>query len=231
VPAGSFLVRRGTTVDLPTFWIAKYPVTQAQYAAFVQDGGYTERWRHCWSDEGWAEKERWAWHGPLPCGGAYDRSNHPVVGVTWYGAMAFCRWLTERLREVGALPGDGAVSLPTEAQWRKAAQGPQARAYPWGDSPDPNRANVVETGLGTTSAVGCFPGGASLYGVHDLCGNVSEWTASSDREGSLWRVLRGGDHLVGATGAQCGVRLSNLPDLSFDYVGFRCVSPISPSGF
>jgi formylglycine-generating enzyme required for sulfatase activity len=114
--------------------------------------------------------------------------NHPVVGVTWYEALAYCRWLTEQLqiwegtpKPLAALLRAGVgwtVRLPTEAEWEKAARGMDGRISPWGNMPDSNRANYDNTGIGGTSAVGCFSGGASPYGVLDLSGNVWEWTQS-----------------------------------------------------
>src|SRR5262249_58597137 len=101
--------------------------------------------------------------------------NHPVVGVTWYEAMAFCRWLTQTLN-------DGAIyTLPSEAEWEHAARGTARRPYAWGDDvPDGERANFNGT-YSSTTAVGCFLLGATSQGVLDLAGNVWEWTRSEYR--------------------------------------------------
>ena len=224
----------GETVDLPTFWIARYPITHVQYAAFVQDGGYTARWHPCWSEEGWEWKSYRNWTGPRTHGGTYRLTNHPIVGVSHYEASAFCSWLGERLRAAGALnetlaPGERLeIALPSEAQWHKAAQGIDGRVYPWGDEPDPNRANVYETGIGATCAVGCFPGGISPYGVYDLCGNVWEWTASPDESAPSTFVLRGGSYWDNASGAWSGARDGSDSNSSDGDVGFRCACCITP---
>jgi sulfatase-modifying factor enzyme 1 len=122
-------------------------------------------------------------------------SNHPVTGVTWHEALAFCDWLTDQLRTSDRTPPALAdllsgrstggrrwrVTLPSEAEWEKAARGPapSRRMFPWGDEPDPEAANYEDAGIRRTSPVGSFPKGHSVpYEIHDLSGNVWEWTRS-----------------------------------------------------
>jgi len=256
VPAGPFLM--GSTDDdemaygdekpqhrndciTEGFLIGRYPITNAQFAAFVEAGGYRER--RYWTEAGWGEKEREGWAGPRDFGEPYGLPNHPVVGVSWYEALAFCRWLSGGLRQSGALGPDEEIALPTEAQWEKAARGTDGRVYPWGDEADPNRANYGETGIGATSAVGCFPGGASPYGVEDLSGNVWEWARSmwgeiyarpdfgypydpgdgrENPEAQGLRVLRGGSWGYHHYHARCAFRVRDLPVNWIDGIGFRC---------
>ena len=103
---------------------------------------------------------------------------HPVVGVSWYEALAFTRWLTDTLREAGQLEKTWGIRLPSELEWERAARGPDGIIYPWGNEEiTPDRANYRESGVGTTTAVGCFPQGRSLtHGLEDAGGNVWEWT-------------------------------------------------------
>ena len=218
-------------VMLPGYYIARYPVTVAQWRAFVKDSG----------------------HEPVNPDSLRGVDNHPVVWVTWYEAVKYCQWLTKKLREWEGTPEPLAtllrvgteggppwvITLPGEAQWEKAARGTDRRIYPWGDDPDPNRANYGDTGIGTTSAVGCFPGGASPYGVEDLSGNVWEWcrTKWQDNykgyrddnrlEGGGPRVLRGGAFIVVAGNVRCACRNWNGPNGRYRYIGFRLVaSPV-----
>ena len=177
IPAGDFKMGDDLhRVSLPHYYLARWPVTVAQFAAFVRDSGHEPRDPDCLK----------------------GIANHPVVYVTWRDAMAYGRWLNEQLRELarerlatanplseserrfwqGLADGALGVGLPSEAEWEKAARGGDGRIYPWGNEPDPEKANYVDTGLGGTSAVGCFPGGASLYGCEELSGNVWEWTRS-----------------------------------------------------
>ncbi len=183
VPAGEFTMGRGEKpnsewfeegwpehpVKLPAFYIARWPVTVAPFRAFVEAA----------DNEGFQPGDPDCLRGV---------ANHPVVWVSWHEALAYSRWLTKKLRASDATPPplrrllNGApgtewqVTLPSEAEWEKAARGADARIYPWGEQADPNRANYDDTGINGTSAVGCFPGGASPYGVEELSGNVWEWT-------------------------------------------------------
>ncbi len=126
----------------------------------------------------------------------------------------------------------------------KAARGGDGRRYPWGREPDPNRANYTDTGIGTTSAVGCFSGGASPYRVEDLSGNVWEWTRSLERDYSYDpgdgredleaggpRVLRGGAFGYPVNFVRCAYRhLRCSPNLRDAYRGFRVVASPFTSG-
>ncbi len=262
VPAGPFLMgsdkRRDPEaferelpqheVTLSAYSIGKYPVTNAQFAAFVQAGGYGEPrywaeaeaagvWRDGQIQLEWADEIR---DRPADFGTSFNLPNHPVVGVTWYEALAFCRWLTEQLRENGQLAPDQEVTLPTEAQWEKASRGADGRIYPWGEEPDPGKANYDETGIGATSAAGCFPRGASPYGALDMSGNVYEWCqtkwresykkpADESLEGTETRVVRGGSWDNNQWDVRCAYRYWNYPDDRGSDQGFRVVvSPGSP---
>jgi formylglycine-generating enzyme required for sulfatase activity len=162
-----------------------------------------------------------------------------VVNVSWYDAMAYCRWLEERLQvpgstlnvwregQLGTLnlkPGTFAVRLPSEAEWEKGARGTDGRIYPWGDQWDAARCNAEKGLSGDTTPVGAYPNGASPYGVLDMAGNVWEWTRSleksypydpddgrEDPEAAGARVVRGGAFLDGARFVRCAVRDRDLP--------------------
>jgi formylglycine-generating enzyme required for sulfatase activity len=281
VPAGPFLMGEGDerhrnesiTED---YLISRYPITNGQFDAFVEAGGYEEAryWSEAEASGVWSGgqvKGRWddeARDSPHDYGEPFNLSNHPVVGVSWYEALAFCRWLEERLRvsdegvriwrgdriETLSVRSEGlAVRLPSGAEWERAARGTDGRLYPWGEEPDPNRANYDDTGIGTTSAVGCFPGGASPYGVEDLSGNVWEWTRSlwgtdwqepdfhypydpeDGRENlevaeDVYRVLRGGAFSITEHNVRCAVRFRYGPDYRWYNYGFRVVvAPFSPT--
>jgi len=167
IPASDFTMGTKRTLDrdarneeMPSqvlrvsdFFIMKYPVTNAQYRRFV---------------------EATACRAPLfwP-GGSYpqDMADHPVVGVSYYDALAFCAWAGQ----VAGLP----MRLPTEAEWEKAARGAHARVYPWGNEWKKGLANTSEEKLDGTSPVNMFsPAGDSPYGIADMGGNVQEWCSS-----------------------------------------------------
>lgn len=240
IPEGSFLMGSESSneavkdehpqheVVLPTYYVACYPVTVAQFHAFVEASEYVPKDPH-----------------------AYLRNpdNHPVANVTWYDALAYCEWLTEKLRDweempepLGSLLRDEGwtVTLPSEAEWEKAARGVDGRVYPWGDEVDPNRANYRDTGIGDTGVVGCFPQGASPYGILDMAGSIWEWTRSlyedylyvlDGREDLMAgrdfpRVLRGGAFTSTTFKIRCAVRYWLNPGDRFRSYGFRvCIAP------
>jgi iron(II)-dependent oxidoreductase len=169
-------------VELRPFAIARAPVTQAEFAAFVEDDGY--RRRPLWGPEGWAWRERAGATQPAywrrQAGGwqrrDFDRwillePHRPVIHVNWYEAEAYCRWAGRR--------------LPTEAEWEAAASGPpvdgRKRLFPWGDgAPTAQRANLDGRALGCVG-VAALPAGDSPCGCRQMIGNVWEWTADSFR--------------------------------------------------
>ncbi len=224
-------------VILPTFSIAKYPITYAQYEAFVEDKGYEKR--DYWTKAGWQWKgdklhPEWGWNDP-----EWHLSNHPVVGVTWYEAVAFCNWLSAQVSPLQTV-GEGAevrFRLPTEAEFEKAARGDTNWIYPYSDEFDANKGNTRETGIGRTSAVGMFPDGASRHGVLDMSGNVWEWSLSPwansyephtaaqvEVEGAAVRVLRGGSWGSIRGAARVSFRNGDDPGSRDFGIGFRVVS-------
>ena len=213
------------------FELARYPVTNAQYALFIAANGYESK--NWWDVAGrkWLESKKHRapseWNSPR-FGSA--RPNHPVIGVNWYETTAFCRWLTQYLN-------DGyTYRLPSEAEWEYAARGTAPRAYPWGlELPDSERANFNQT-INGTSVVGSFAYGATPEGLHDVAGNVWEWTASAhtpytEGRSTPWHsfedsvnksfALRGGGWSHHSIILQASERGSFTPKDHFFYVGFR----------
>jgi formylglycine-generating enzyme required for sulfatase activity len=225
IPAGEFLMGSDPSVDkgafsdeqpqhtlyLPDYYLAKTPVTNAQYAAFLQATGY---------------EQPEDWKGGNPPKGKED---HPVVNVSWHDAVAYCRWLSEATGKP--------YRLPSEAEWEKGARGSDGRIYPWGNQWDAERCNAGIGGPEDTTTVGAYPEGASPYGLLDMAGNVWEWTRSVKKkypynpedgredlrvEGP--RVLRGGSWAYDVEWfARCSYRDLVLPSLFLDLCGFRVV--------
>jgi len=240
IPAGEFLMGSDPARDkdavgdeqpqhtlyLPDYCIARTPVTNTQYAAFVHATGHDmpEHWESGKPPEG--------------------EEDHPVVWVSWHSAVAYCNWLSQ----VTGKP----YRLPSEAEWEKGARGTDGRIYPWGDEPpDKRRCNFGDNVGGTTPVGRYSPQGDSPYGCADMAGNVWEWTRNlwgkgglkpdfrypyfrypyspgdgrEDLKGSadIWRVVRGGSWLFGQRYARCANRDLDIPD-EFDFdVGFRVV--------
>jgi hypothetical protein len=222
IPAGRVTIENNAgTFDVQPFKMAKYPTTYAQFQVFIDasDGFKDSRW---W--QGLAQREE------KPQEQKWKIAKHPREMVSWYTAVAFCRWLSHR---VGC-----EVRLPTEWEWQWAAQGPDGRKYPWGNEYIQGNANINEIEskikggvyLMQTTPVDHYPQGASPFGVIDMVGNVWEWCLNEYGKptnialsGNAARVVRGGSWNYLREFARCAYRLRNFP-ADFSYLlGFRVV--------
>ncbi len=226
-PAAEACEKKAGRVDLPAYWIGKYPVTNQEYAAFVQDTGRP------------APDLNWAGHQPAP-----GKERCPVVGVTWHDAQAYCQWLEQRTQRH--------YRLPNEAEWEKAARGAQdQRIYPWGDQFDSSRCHqdaAYQPGSVPPQVVPVDNFKAqSPYGCFDLVGNVREWTntiwgekmhsskgsfsypwQADERETPetatkyfrIYRILRGGGAGDDQVMLRCSARDWDAPEARFQ-CGFR----------
>lgn len=239
----------GSIISLPyKFWIAKYPVTYTQFEAFLVDGYENPKF---WTESGWRwkgkQKEPRLWRDPV-----FHLSNHPIVGVTWYEAYAFSKWLNDKLHETNwsllGLPNDWEIRLPMECEWEKAVRFPDGRRYPWGDEYLTGYANIDETFedavcgpyfLRRTTAVGMYPQGCSPCGALDMCGNIWEWCISRWKiiyefpedvtlEGTEHRGVRGGSWYNSKLFAPAAAHDCQDADLGVMDVGFRLV--LAPAG-
>ena len=202
-------------VALDAFEISTYPITWRQFRSFIDDphGYRNAEW---WEGLTRVEPGTQQW--------AYD--NCTAENVSWYDAVAFCRWLSAAL--------DGQIQLPSESQWVRAAGGGldagNVPRYPWGVARNSMQANTRDSGLGRPIAVGMYPLAASPFGVQDLAGNVYEWCRDeyddpSRRVGADGpRVLKGGAWSFDLDGALVLPRDRDLPDFrEYHDHGFRVV--------
>lgn len=261
------------TVHLPEFYLSRSPITNAQYRCFLEAGLYEDKafWYEklptaasqwlggafvgeilmativeevrekyrAWLKEDTARQQPRFW---LDKKWSYD--NHPVVGVSWFEALAYSVWLNE----LGAsIKPEGLVAspirLPAEEEWEYAARGSEAWAYAWGNEADPHKGNYSDAGIGQTSSVGLFPPSLA-FGLQDMSGNVWEWTSSRwgknanspDFTYTHWqeqqaqrnllkpvefRTLRGGSGYDGSEFVRCAVREGDHPTYRNVHVGFR----------
>ena len=224
------------TVFLDAFYMDKYPVTNAQYMAFVNanpqwsnprsvtkfisaiynDGYYLSHW----NKNNYPE----------------SKADHPIVYISWYAAMAYAQWVGKR--------------LPTEAEWEKAARGGLTdQKYPWGNSIDTGKANC-DKNVGSTTPIGNYP--ANEYDLYDMVGNVWEWcldeygfygsfprrnlfseesiikVTNNFKNIKRSRVLRGGSWITTIQDVGVANRYPNPPRFMNSEIGFRCVKSISP---
>ncbi|POZ50232.1 SUMF1/EgtB/PvdO family nonheme iron enzyme [Methylovulum psychrotolerans] len=228
VPGGVVVLEdKAGTVHVTPFCLARYPVTNVQFQAFLDDAdGYTNPhwWKGLDATPGTPELPRWT------------EANHPRESVSWFEAIAFCAWLSARLGYT--------ITLPTEGQWQQAACSAQAGfVYPWGKKYLTGFANINETignagphCLERTTAVGIYPQGDSQQGISDLSGNVWEWCLNSYEDpsntalsGTFSRMLRGGAWDINQISTYASCRSFHFtPNFSHSPIGFRvcCASPI-----
>lgn len=206
------LEKTGKTFTVDPFYISKYPVTWIQYRSFLEaeDGYRCKKW---WAGLAKRQDEPGEQYRKL--------DNHPAEKVSWYDAVAYCRWLSERL--------DYEILLPSEWEWQQAATGGDpTNKYPWGRKWDSDRANTDESGLSRTTAVGLYPHGTSPVEAFDMSGNILEWCLNEyenprmvEVTGDSDRALRGGSWYDFWLVARCAFRGVNDPDFRDDTIGFR----------
>ena len=211
------------TVDLPAYFIGRYEITVAQFAAFVAATGF-----------------------PAAPGALEAPPDHPVANVSWPDALAYCRWLDTELRDAPQTPSTlgellrtgWQVTLPSEAQWEKAARGTDGRRYPWGQEMRRNRANPQ---IGAAAPAGSVPCPECPYGLLDMSGSVWEWTRSPYRPypfdeedrgdldaDALW-VMRGGSFTDPPRNLRTTTRGGADPGARRPFIGFRVALSPPPS--
>src|SRR3989338_4342776 len=188
-------------VFVKSFYIDKYEVTNAQYKKFIDAIGHP-------APSGWNNNK-------YPAG----KANNPVMYVSWYDAKAYAKWAGKR--------------LPTEEEWEKAARGTDGRIYPWGNKYDPALTSTAESvmenieegicSVTTGNHVGTAKGDVSPYGVHDMGGNVREWTDSWFIAEKGEKVVKGGSWVDLSPKARSASRDGINPKGVSHIIGFRCV--------
>mgnify|MGYP001218970336 CR=1 FL=1 len=221
IPAGEFVIGSEDKesiaypkrkLNLPAYWIDKFEVTNMEFMDFSIKTGYV--------GEGAKTGQDWRlFFTPA----TPEKARLPVLYVTWNDASKYCESVGKR--------------LPTEEEWEKAARGPDGNKYSWGNEWADNRANTWEAGNMRAVPVGQFDD-VSVYGVHDMLGNVREWTGSwfvnypgtlkkDAHSGKEWRVLRGLAYNTKAKLGDLSLRSAYAPEALFDF-GFRCARDATP---
>ena len=230
-------------VYLNDFQIENFPVTNAQYLEFIEDGGYDNF--SFWLSDGWDAVKKNEWKAPMYWEKENDEwftrdfvgkrkvnANEPVCHVSFYEAMAFCKWAGKR--------------LPTEAEWEKAAlwndEENSKTIFPWGNEPPTkNHANLLDSCIWNCADVGSYEKGKSHYGCYQMIGDVWEWTSSEfigypgfesgfDEYNDKWftnqKVLRGGSFGTPALSIRGSYRNFFRLDERWMFSGFRCVKDV-----
>jgi serine/threonine-protein kinase len=236
IPAGEFVMGSDTgdedqkparIIDLDAYWIDQTEVTNKMYALCVAAGV-------CKEPVGKTSSTHASYYGNP------DFENYPVLYIDWNMAKAYCEWVNRR--------------LPTEAEWEKAARGPNANIYPWGDIFDGSLLNFCDRncsfewadksfddGFADVAPVGNYPLGKSIYGAYDMGGNVWEWASSlyrpypynaadgrEDLVSTGSRVVRGGSWVNYIYSLTSASRYWNSQSDTYYHVGFRCAMNATP---
>jgi formylglycine-generating enzyme required for sulfatase activity len=214
IPAGTVtLDGDGGTYDVKPFRIAKYPVTNAQYDAFIQDGG---------------QKNATWWEGLAqgktpPRASDWREADSPKLQVCWFEAAAFARWLAA---QTGL-----AVRLPTEWEWQWAAVGDSGWDYPYGAAFDSGKCNAKESDVGRANVVTAYNTVKTHFGTVDMSGNVWEWCLNEGNtpqntqlEGGENRALRGGSWNNAMKNAEVFFRSNRNPRTRAFNIGFRVIA-------
>lgn len=215
IPKGEFIYQDNENEKIDhDYEIDLFPVTNQLYEKFIQAGGYSKE--ELWEPAGW----KWREKGGITLPDYWDNNDYsdpeqPVVGVSWYEADAYTKWLT-------SFEQGFEYRLPTEMEWERAARGDKGNIYPWGEEWDPDRCNSEESGIGKTTRVTVYPNGVSPYGCYDMAGNVWEWTLSFyDKDGDTY-TLRGGSFSRASAICRCAYRSNCSPNYRHYFIGFRC---------
>lgn len=256
VPAGPFQMgdnfnegnereRPVHVVELDSYYIGKYNVTNAEYKKFRDDPGYNDP--RFWPEGKLNHMSFWWTNEPNHGGGLRGNENYPVVGITWEQAVAYSNWLSAKTGKK--------YRLPPEAEWEKAARGTGQRRYPWGNQIDASYTNFSNSGgpykdtVPHLNPVGFYDGSkrgdiathsnASPYGAYDMLGGTFQWcqdwysrnyyafSARKNPQGppsGAYRVLRGVGWYLDAPAHRATARFSALPSgQSYNLISFRCV--------
>lgn len=235
VPAGEFTMGRNDrdwnekpahTVVLDDYYIDQFETTNLDYARFLNEQGNQFEGLANWIEAIDVDLHVREVDGVWQVDAGYEK--YPMIEVTWYGARAFCQWR--------------GASLPSEAQWEKAARGTDGRLYPWGDEISCDYANFGGC-VYDAVPVDSYPNGVSPYGAYNMAGNVQEWindiydpyyytyspaeNPTGAEEGSF-KVFRGGSWYDNMGNVRTTYRYPKIPVLTYKANGFRCVRDASP---
>jgi formylglycine-generating enzyme required for sulfatase activity len=207
-----------TPAGLKPFQISKYPITNEQFNMFIQDpkGAKSKRW---WSFSTFAMN--YYEKSPILKSTTTDLT-HPRTNLSWYDAMAFSYWLGDSIER--------RILLPSQIQWRRAAQGSDGRAYTWGKNFNPDHCNCYESNKKSTTSVDTYPQGMSPYGVIDMIGNVWEWCLDGlqakpyDHKSDAKRVIMGGCYRTKGVHLRLDQEYSHDASYPYIMIGFRVVA-------